>query len=265
MLKMDLKRAFFLPKWILTVMTSSVILMIACQSGLDDIVNALRGRLDMTGFIINKIDLVMKMDKYKVILVILLANLLTGSFCDDFSSRYVKMILCRTSILRYAASRFLSTAFAVVFSCECVFLGAAVLFRLLGLGLIDTEMIHGYYYGALAEKNPIGYLLLMGMVLGFQAAACSAIGLLYSAYEINRFVSIAISGLVFYLALSYIPAGNVLNIINLTGMLPTLPQGYETPYPLMILWSIAYPGSIILICWWKFCRKLRRRVKNGEI
>ena len=43
---------------------------------------------------------------------------------------------------------------------------------------------------------------------------CSGIGLLLSVYQANLFVAVGTCGLVFYVAVSYIPSGSIFNILD---------------------------------------------------
>lgn len=196
-------------------------------------------------------------------MVVILAGLHSNSFCKDDNSRYLRMILMRADVTTYTQCRFLANLCVVlVTSVLSMYLYVLVLRPF--MPLLSVDGLNGYYYYSfLVENYPFFYVGFMGLILGLIAAACSSIGLLYSAYDTNSFVSIALSSLVFFVALSYMPAGTPLNLLNMVSMASSI--GNDAPRILMFLWTCFYMLSIIAICGVLFYRRMKWRAENGYI
>jgi hypothetical protein len=254
--KMDWWRSIFSIRFALFVLCFAALLS---ASEVSQFVSVIRQR--ETGTVMQIIFHNIVMDKFKIIMILLLACIYTKSFCDDYNSNYLRCILTRIDVSFYAQSKIVVNAFSNIlgsvlgFSISTVFLSFFV-------PLVSEEIDVGN--NTLAIEHPIGYILLMGLVFGLVAAACSTIGMLISAFQPNAFVSIAMAGLIFFLVVSYIPSNSIFDVLSVIMFLPTFTKGDETGI-LDILWNIMYPALVIYICGVLFRKKLEWRVKNGYI
>lgn len=202
------------------------------------------------------------LDTFRCVIVVLLAGLYASSFCKDNNSRYLRMILNRVDVTTYTQCRFLANLCVILLTS----IGALLLYVLAmrpWMPLMPEESYQGFYYRELAVKYPLLYVVLTGYSLGLVTAACSSVGLLYSAYKSNSFVSIALSALVFFGAVSYIPIDSPLSVLRIVNMDGSF--GINTSQLLSFLWMNLYMLSVIGICGWLFWRRMKWKVKNGYV
>ena len=219
---------------------------------------------DLSGYgSINQIYGLFVLDTFKCVLVILMTGLYTSSFCKDDNNQYLRMLLSRTDVTTYTQCRFIANLCVILLvSIVSLYVYVGVT-SALGMPLFTRNGTNGFFYRELAEKYPLVYVGMNGLVFGMVAAACSSIGLLYSSYKTNSFVCIGISGLVFYMALSYIPYGTLFDVLTIVAMGSVL--GFEAPRSLMFLWSITYMLLVIGICGVLFWRRMKWRVEHGYL
>lgn len=257
---MDCKRGIFCARFVLIVLALTAV-MIAAEG--DNIALFLEhGSTNMGA--VEMIYNALGFDKYKVIIVFLLGGLCAGSFCVDTQSRYIRAMLARTSLFEYSLSRFTVNFIAVVLATVIAFVLFAVIMLCIGVPLWGGYLNEAYY-NAIAIPHPWLFLLMQALQFGVIAAACSGIGLLFSAYQQNTFVAIGICGLVFYAAVSYIPLGSIFNLLIILQMSSPLPAGKSTPYALTFIWGMLYPTTVYVICGILFGRKLEWRKRYGLI
>lgn len=216
---------------------------------------------DLSGYAsIQQIYGLFAMDTYKCVLVVLLAGLHASSFCKDENNKYLRMILARTDVTTYTQCRFIANLCVTVLTAVgSLYLYAAIM-RLFGVPLMTENGADSFFYKEIANAYPLVYIAMNGIVFGTAAAACSSIGILYSAYKANSFVCIGMSGLMFYIALSYIPYGpfHLLTIVAMGNVLAA-----DAPKFFMFLWSLVYMLFVIGFSGLLFWRKMRWRVEHG--
>ncbi len=258
--KMELARAIRPGKVFLVSLAVVFLLLVSDWEMLRDFVEY----NDLSGYgSINQIYGLFVMDTFKCILVILMTGLYTSSFCKDDNNQYLRMVLSRTDVTTYTQCRFIANICVILFvSIISLYLYVGVT-GALGMPLFSHNGANGFFYRELAEKYPLVYVGMNGIVFGLVASACSSIGLLYSSYKTNSFVCIGISGLVFYMALSYIPYGNPFDMLTIVAMGSVF--GFESPRLLMFLWSITYMLLVIGICGVLFWRRMKWRVEHGYL
>ncbi len=259
-LKMELVRACQPSKIVLVMGT---ILGLLIVSDWELIRSLFRDGYTSTRGSVEELYIIFGMDTFRCVIVVILSGLYTNSFCKDNNSRYLRMILNRTDVTIYTQCRFLVNFCLIVFvSIGTLYLYVLAMRPLMPL-ISSGGTNQGFYYMELATHYPMIYVTLTGYTLGLVTTACSSVGLLYSAYKSNSFVSIALSGLVFFIAVSYIPMDspwNVLKIVNMTGSL-----GYDAPTLLTFLWMNLYMFSVIGICGLLFWRRMKWKVNNGYV
>ncbi len=209
-------------------------------------------------------------DVFKVVIVMVLSSMYTASFCKDLNSQYLRHILCRTDLYTYSIARFLVNLCGITVVTILAFYGFTLAVMSMGFPLISYKarggLIAESYYIDFVKACPVGYIGFMGLQLGVAAALCSSIGLLFSAYQPNAFVSIGSSTLVFYVLMSaQILRGTIFDFLSIVGMSPVFPTGYDTPRALSIAWGLFFPSGCIAVCCQLFYRKLKRRKMNGEL
>lgn len=253
--KMDLMRSVCSLRFVLLVLAFAVFL---AASDTRMLATGIDGKMLST--VMDIIDYNIAMDKFKVIMVILLACIYTKSFCDDYNSSYLRGILARIDVTRYAQSRVAANATAVVLGSLLGFAAAASVLSAF------TPLISESYarISQFAVVHPILYLFYMGLVFGLVAAACSAVGLLFSAFQPNAFVSISLAGVVFFMAVSYMPMNSAFDIMQVILLMPSITGGTELQ-AVDMAWNVMYPVLLIFLFGFLFWKKLEGRVKNGSI
>lgn len=255
MLRMELVRACR-PARIVMIIASIFLMFFVSDLNLLEWI--FRGYRIQTG-ILEKMDEFLQFDTFKSVIVVLLAGLHANSFCKDDNGRYLRMILSRVDVTVYTLCRFLANLCVIFWvSISSLYVYAIVMSSSVPL-LYDMRNI--VYYIEIAENYPILYIGLQGYMLGLAATASSSVGLLLSVYHSNSFVSIGMSGLVFFAALSYIPESSPFCVLRIVGMNTTI--GYEAPWQMMFLWATVYLLSVVGICGILFYRRMKWRVENG--
>lgn len=207
---------------------------------------------------------VLFMDAYKVVMVFLLAGIYTGSFCGDDSHHYLRMILTRTTLLRYTLARFAVHFLGIIAASVASFYLFVFLLGVIGFPVNSNYTNFPIYYETVAYNCPLLYVGMMGLQFGVIAAACCSVGLLLSSYQAEHFVCIGISGLIFFLLLSYFPEAPF-NMMNLVSMWPPVFLNSDSPQALCFAWGMLYPGAIAALSGALFYRRMKWRVCNGFI
>ena len=266
---MDLKRSFA-PRKFWSIITVCVILCFLSVA--DDLplhMKRIADGGDPGSGAVNQLHRAMLFDTFKVIMVFAFSGLYTNCFCRDESECYLRMILCRVDSTTYSCSKFLANLLTILCASVLTFLLAAIGYMLLGYPFISDDAtkstLNAILYKDVAENVPLLYLLMMALQFGMITAACSSVGLLYSAYQPESFISIGASGLVFFLMLSLSMLGlneTPFNLLELLGMRTMLPG--ENPV-LAYAWGMMYPLIVIVLCCMKFEKRMKWRAENGII
>lgn len=203
-------------------------------------------------------------DEYKVLITLLLSAIYASSFCSDDNSNYLRLILARVDITTYTQSRFLANTVAIVFTVVVSFFlyMAAIYVYFPVWNITETRT---FYYQAVIDISPVLYILMMGLQLGMIVAACSSIGLLFSVYQSNSFVSIGLSGVCLFCAMSYLPLGTPFTVLPLLLMNPACSAFRMFPKWFSYAWGILFPTLVIVLCGYLFYRRMKWRVNNGFI
>ena len=265
MLKTELQRGLRPGRWIPVLAASLFTILLSVQDGWKVLYIGLRGNSWYQGGSVNYLLDALRIDKYKLVFLILLTSIHTGSYCQDEKTRFLRLLLGRCSLENYVFHRFFANFVLILATTELVLVLYALVYRICGYPMINPLfMDNSDFYYSIEAGHPFVFLLMIGLVLGMQAAACSSIGLLFSAYQPNLLVSVGLCGVVYFLALSCIPSG-IFSVMGITCMDCVLPSGTDTPCWLMFMWSMLYPGMICAVCCLLFYRKMRDRRENGEL
>lgn len=258
--KSDVVRWFNIKK-IALVSAVFVAVMIAGQYG-DYIKPELSVGYELANGIVATLANVLMFDKFKIIMVFLLAALYTNSFCTDDSTHYLRMVLNRTNVACFTCSRFLVNALGVTaVSIVCFWLAAFVLMPFMRFAPLQDY--DACYYDAVG--HPAAYVFLMGFQFGIAAAAFCSAGLAFSAFQPNSFVSTGITGLAFYLSVSYIPEDSVFDMLQVVSLAPSFIKSFDAPKAVNLAWSIIYPLAVVAVCGYVFYRRMEWRMEHGNI
>ena len=202
--------------------------------------------------------------RFKVIIVILLAGLYNSSFCEDEESYFLRMILGRADVTSYCQSRFLADTLVIICTSVISFL-LVTLCLLPVMPLLPVEQNSAIYYQELAFRFPWLYIVVAGIQFGLVVAACCSISMLFSAFQADRFVSVGLPGLIFFMAVSYIPDNSVFDVLPIISMDASFFKDLDSSRLVNFSWSILYPLTIIFFTGYLFYRRIQWRVRNGNI
>jgi len=267
---MEMKRAFHPLKTILVLAAVSVLMFSSCWHEMGPYFTGIPQEEWKFVGAVDFLDFFMKMDSFRVVIVLLLCSLHATSFCKDDKSRYLRLIMSRVDFFTYTMARFLSNILVIVLvsTAACYLVMAAIM--ALGFPIVSENaeggLLNASFYQTVIKQYPQLYIGMMGLQLGMVAAMFSSIGLLFSAWQPDSFICIGVSGLVYYvLSSAGILRGTPLDILNLVGMQSTLPSGSEAAEGLMFVWGMLYPLIVITLCCIQFLRRMKWRVENGLI
>lgn len=261
---MDCKRCFQ-PARMLVVIVITVIFIILDQIDmitqfLDYPYGTIFGSLDF-------LNLFLSYDKYKVVIAVLLGTLYTSSFCKDVNTNYLRSILARVDVTTYVRARILSnTAVIVVTTVLGFFAYVLVILPKYPLLNLETPLVMGYvFYETIFSKYPLLFVLMAGVQMGMYTAVCSSIGIVFSSYQSNAFVSIGLTGLCFFMGLSYLPHNTPINMLSLVSL--NLPSAWFENFPPLFsyFWGIFLESMLLCVCGYWFYRRMKWRVANGII
>lgn len=261
---MDCKRCFQ-PAKMLVVLVLTAIFIILDQI---DMITQFRhlpygscyGSLDFLYTFLN-------LDKYKVIIAVLLGTLYTSSFCKDVNTNYLRNILVRADVATYVQARILSnTAVIIVTTVLGFFFYVLILLPQYPLVNLENPLIMGYvFYETIFSEYPLLFVLMAGVQMGMYTAVCSSIGIVFSSYQSNTFVSIGLTGLCFYMGLSYLPHNTPINLRNLVGLNSPCLWFENFPPLFSYFWGILLESMLLCACGYWFYRRMKWRVANGII
>lgn len=265
LLKMDFIRCINIKK-IVAIMLIFVFLLFL---GNDEFVRNPAGVLPWGEYyggvgIIEYIEAQMHTDTFKVVFVILLCSLYTGSYSKEKSNGYIRMLLGRVDVVSYIQSKLIANTVIMI----AVYTGALFLFVLIMLPhapLMPAECESYHRYKDIMMAHPVGYVFMLGLMFGMVSAAFSSFGLLVSLFQPNAFVSIGLPGLIFYLMVSFVAFYSPFSVFGIVGMECSLSIWVNCPPWVDYLWGIFLSFVTICICGCLCCFSLSRRMKNGDI
>lgn len=261
MLKAEIIR-FINIKRILIISVAFIVVLLLGQQ--DYINNSLQVPYKYCNGVVEILGNALMFDKFKIVMVVLLASIYANSFCTDNNSHYLLMILNRTNMIYYTQARFLVNTVGSILVCFCCFWAAA--FLLMPFLPIVTKMgTYDCYYDYIANNMPCLYISLMGLQFGLLIAAFGSIGIAFSAFQSNSFVSIGVAGLAFYLSVSYIPETSVFDVLPVISLAPSFIKSFEGSKIVNLLWGIIYPTVVICISGYVFFKRMEWKIINEGI
>ncbi len=204
-------------------------------------------------------NLLIGLSMFKKLIVLLVSVPYASSFCSDWNCQYIKPVVLRGGINKYAWSKVLVCGL----SAFCVALFGMLLFAAtLALRFpfyVPDENKPFLYETLLSGPFPLAYLLVIICIFSLAAALWAVTGLACSAYIPNRFVAIC-TPLVFSYVLEEFTAifPKYLNIYYLTRGEDVIGQG-----PLLtFFYTVGVFLVLIVLVGLLFRRTVMRRVRN---
>ena len=264
MLCIDLKRCLRSVRFWTIVLSIGILTLIGETGYGTDLLLFFRG-YDTSEGIVELLTSSLMFDRFKVVYVILLSSIYTGSFCREETSGNLRMILARVDITDYTQSKFIANTLgiitAAIFSFFCFTL-ALIPHRALASHNYANS---GYHYLYIMEQHPLWYIFMVGLEFGMIVAAFSAMGMLFSVYQSNLFVSIGLPGLLFFALASVDLPNSPFDVYQMISMGHTLTRGGGDNVWIDYGWGLLFPFLVILLCGRLFYQRLRWRLKNGLI
>jgi hypothetical protein len=210
-------------------------------------------------------ELFLGLSMFKKLAVLFAAVPFAAVFCSDWNCQYIKPVVIRSGIKKYAWSR-ITLCFLSAFI--TVFIGLILFFILLSLKMplflesdmdnLISEPFASIAYGVM----PVMYILAEAAVFSMAAALWSVVGMTVSAYIPNRFVALASPVIACYLLeelTAYLP--NFLNIYYLTRSANVIRQGAALSFS---YFCFVFVG-LSLLSGLLFSRQVRRRIQNEVV
>ena len=257
---MDVKRGIFSLRFLVIVAGFTVILFLGTW---DELQRFTQWGISPGGKgLIDILSGILLIDKFKIVLALLLGGLFTDSFSRDEKHHYLREILARTDLLWYCISRVSCNIITVLAGSFAGFAVYSLLVWGMGVPVCSTGMTATYY--AAAGTMPVLYLAMIALQFGAVTAACSNVALLFSAYQPDAFVSLGLCGMVFFIAVSFLPLATPFDVYNIIAMMPVFP-GRGGPAWANWLWGLLLPASVSGLCGVLFYRRMKWRKANGYI
>jgi len=185
----------------------------------------------------------------------------TTSFCDDYNSGYIKVILTRIGPKKYMNSKILSVAISGAAAIGIPFFLIFSLITLIGIPTTLENLSEAYLGNSWFPYIAIGggtlvlvAKLLLSMLFG---AVWALVGLAVSSWFTNRYVTI-IAPFVLYQALWVLLEGSPYNPLYMLGGDFELTGAFVGSYPYVLLYQTTCIVLLVLLI--KF--GMRRRLKN---
>ncbi|MCI6676540.1 MAG: hypothetical protein MSG78_06540 [Clostridiales bacterium] len=260
MMEMDMRRSIY--SWRFLIIAVSICLVCIC-SMTEQISSIIKFDLPRESFSsVRELMTLLNFDRFKTVMIVLLAGIYSASYCEDWNHRYFRLILSRSNLKTYALSRVLVTMISVVLATILgFFLYILVISPIMGIALNEQDVSWYNAYQSLALRFPLAFALILGWNFGLCGAFLSIFGLWMSVKQPSGFVAIGAPFLLFYFlyAISLILPGFLsFNTITSNPSVafvenPILSFAYNTGILFMLIIAAAIG----------FYYSLRKRWKNG--
>lgn len=208
---------------------------------------------------------IMKMlgfDRFKTVMVVILAGIYSTSYSDDWNCRYFRCILYRTDLHSYALSKILITIGSVVLSTILGFLLFIIsMFPL--MELYPSEQSVSWYgaYQQLAMQQPIFFVIIVGWNFGLSAALLAVVGLWISVKQPSGMAAIGGAFLTFYFLYAM---SLIVPYFLAFEMISARPSVLFFDQPILsFLYNTGFLLLLILFASIGFYRSLKRRWRDG--
>lgn len=261
MVQMDWRRCFRPLKIMVLLLAIVLFFLVSSQNYIHTQLYYHSSRED-GAYLISMLNVMLMISEYQVLMTLLLSAIYTVSFCSDENTQYLRFILSRVDITTYTQSRFLVNTFVITGTAILSIFVYVIILLPMFVVWNPEEAYNQFYYQAVIDVNPYLYLLMVGLQFGLIISACSSIGLLFSVYQSNAFVTICVSGITFFCWSSYVPDWYPISISPAICMQPTF-QNF--PHWFNYIWGLLLPILVIVVCGYLFYRRMKWRLNHGLI
>lgn len=266
-IRTDAKRCFF--SWrFLGVICAIAMICIMSMSESWSIIFSGKARDTMSSA--DQLNKMITFDRFKPLMIVVLAAVYSNSFAEDWNHRYFRFIFSRSGLKAYAISKTIITMVAVVIATTCGFLLFGVVMypwmRIGGIeGIFQIEYCFSEYPELLVGSVPIVYFLIQGWNFGLSASCIALIGLWLTVKKPNSFVGIGGTFFVFYfiyaISVWILPEGfNFLSVSSMIGV-----GLYKQSLEVKLFYHTLYLVVCNLIPAVGFYLSLKRRWKHGNL
>lgn len=260
LLEVDFKRSIYSWKFLFIVIG---ICAVCLSSMTDSISSIIRFDLPRENFSsVRELMIMLNFDRFKTVIIVLLAGIYSASYCEDWNHRYFRLILCRSGLKIYTLSRIIAIIVSVVLATILgFFLCILVLSPIMEIDMQEQDVSWYNAYQSLALRFPLGFALILGWNFGLCAAFLALFGLWMSVKQPNGFVAIGAPFLLFYFlyAISMLfPSFLSFNAITSNPSIAFIGNPI-----LSFLYNTGVLGLLIILTSLGFYCSLRKRWKNG--
>lgn len=245
-----------------------LLIALVCLFSHADVLRALYMGFELEGYdIIGIYNFTIHYDRFKIILLVVIASIYTNSFCVEFNSGSLKYILNRCGIKMYIISKSITIFISAALAYMC---GLFLSFLVLAGKIPFVEKVSAFYqadsyftFESLSpQEHPVFWVFLTSMLFILSISVLCTVGFYISLYWTDSLIIICI------------PAITYFSITSLTNLMPTIfyLPGYGNNIKLISenLWInygfkvAANIAGIVLFTALSY-RKLRRNSYEGTI
>lgn len=257
-LHMELKRCIVSPRFGIMVLAVSFVCILGCM---DTVLAAIKySKVSFSSAY--ELERLLTFDRYKSVLIALLAAIYAGSYAKDKNSRYLQVILSRVTVKEYVICRIAAAAIGVITATVLGFLLMILLLRpVMSIQSISGSVVADKFLFLIKGGGAVLYVILLGINFGMAAAVLTVFGLWISVWKTDEFVAVGGSVLVFYFIYSIsllLPGALSFEIISSRFNVPVFLNAGAT-----IMYHIIYLSGWLLFAGAGFYRAVRVRWNNG--
>lgn len=264
---MDIRRCFLSWRFLAIIFAITIICIISMSESWSAIFS---GKVRDTMSSADQLNKMMYFDRFKPLLIVVLAAVYSNSFAEDWNHRYFRFIFSRSGLKSYAWSRIIITILGVVIATICGFLLFGIVMypwmRIGGIeGIFQTEQCFSEFPELLLGPIPAIYFVIQGWNFGLSASCIALTGLWLTVKKPNSFVGIGGTFFVFYflfaVSIWILPEG-----LSFMGVSSMIGVGlYVQSLSEKLLYHTIYLLVCNLIPALGFYLSLRKRWKNGNL
>lgn len=208
----DLSRSIMKKSYFLKIF----LIALVCLLSHADVLRALYMNYNLNGYdIIGIYNFTIHFDRFKIVLLVIIASIYTNSFCIDYNSRSLKYILARSKIKIYIAAK----SIAILISAVVAYLiGLSIALFILSFKVPWVEKISPFYPASTyfsfetlpPQEHPFLWISLTSILFVVSLVGLCMIGFYISLYWTDSLITICVPAILYFSAAS------------LTALMPTL-------------------------------------------
>lgn len=202
LIKMNLVQNMFTLKFIVVTLLISGVFFLAA---FDTIRYLLGGDFSGQSDIVCVFSNLMGTDRFKPIMIILLAGMSTTAFCKEWMSHYDRFILSRCSVTSYVYGKVISNIIEIYVSMGvAVFIFIFILHFGFHMDFVNynnlefTQNSFFPYQDFIINGYPVVYILITSFIFSTGVIFFSLLGMIFSMYFPNKFVALATPYISYY-------------------------------------------------------------------